>query len=112
MCLNPNNNKLERETVLCVHILTAWCVGIFSALKMFGKKFSSKRLLVSSKVWMHTIPTEDCDILLTLPATISDTTIMWLLSRLHSRTPQISVYFRHHSNSGIYGLYMTTSYEK
>ncbi|XP_076443628.1 anoctamin-8-like isoform X2 [Babylonia areolata] len=80
-------------------------------LKMFGKKFSSKRLLVSSKVWMQTIPTQDCDIVLTLPATTSDTTLMWLLARLRSRAPHISVHFRHHNSSGIYGLYMTASYE-
>ncbi|KAK7116537.1 anoctamin-8-like [Littorina saxatilis] len=80
-------------------------------LKMFGRKFNSKRLLVSSKVWMHTIPTEDCDIVLTLPATTSDATLMWLLARLRSRVPHLSVHFRHHSNSAIYGLYMTASYE-
>lgn len=80
-------------------------------LRMLGKKFSSKRLLVSSKVFMHTIPTEDCDIVLTLPASASDNTLMWLLSRLRSRVPYISVHFRHHDNSGIYGLYMTASYE-
>ncbi|KAK7496840.1 hypothetical protein BaRGS_00011820 [Batillaria attramentaria] len=78
---------------------------------MFGKKLISKRLLVSSKVWMNTIPTSDCDVVLTIPATTHDTTIMWLLSRLRSRTPRLLVNFKHHSNSGIYALYLTATYE-
>nr|KAG5706556.1 hypothetical protein BaRGS_028727 [Batillaria attramentaria] len=82
-----------------------------NALKMFGKKLISKRLLVSSKVWMNTIPTSDCDVVLTIPATTHDTTIMWLLSRLRSRTPRLLVNFKHHSNSGIYALYLTATYE-
>lgn len=84
---------------------------ITEALKMFGKKQISKRLLVSSKVWMSTIPTHDCDVVLTLPANTQDTTLMWLLARLRSRTPRLLVNFKHHSNSGIYAFYMTASYE-
>lgn len=80
-------------------------------LRMFGKPLCSKRLLVSSKVLMHTIPTHDCDIVLMLPASTQDSTLMWLLARLRSRTPQLLVHVRHHSNSGIYGLYMTAKYE-
>lgn len=83
-----------------------------TALRMFGKPLCSKRLLVSSKVLMHTIPTHDCDIVLMLPARTQDSTLMWLLARLRSRTPQLLVHVRHHSNSGIYGLYMTAKYER
>ncbi|XP_046581534.1 anoctamin-8-like [Haliotis rubra] len=80
--------------------------------RMFGKRLdSTKRLVVSSKVWMKTIPTQNCDVLLTFPAKADDATLMWLLARLKTRTPQIIVHVRHHSNSGIYGFYMTATYE-
>ncbi|XP_055956117.1 anoctamin-8 isoform X2 [Patella vulgata] len=80
--------------------------------KMFGKRFANtSRLMVSSKVWQRTIPTQNCDILLTFPAKTDDSTLMWLLARLKWRTPEIVVHVRHHSNSGIYGFYMTATYE-
>jgi hypothetical protein len=72
---------------------------------IFGKKFAStSRFVVSSKVWMNTIPTHDCDVLLTFPAKTDDHTLMWLLARLRSRTPEMEVHVRHHSNTGVYGF--------
>ncbi|XP_074651882.1 anoctamin-8-like [Tubulanus polymorphus] len=79
---------------------------------IFGRKFAStSRFVVSSKVWMNTIPTRDCDVLLTFPAKTDDQTLMWVLARLRSRTPELEVHVRHHSNTGVYGFYMTSSYE-
>ncbi|XP_064619768.1 anoctamin-8-like isoform X2 [Lineus longissimus] len=79
---------------------------------IFGKKFAStSRFVVSSKVWMNTIPTHDCDVLLTFPAKTDDHTLMWLLARLRNRTPELEVHVRHHSNTGVYGFYLTATYD-
>lgn len=61
---------------------------------------------------MNTIPTRDCDILMTFPAKTEDQTLMWLLARLRARAPELSVHVRHHSNTGVYGFYLTANYEK
>ena len=61
---------------------------------------------------MHTIPTRDCDVLMTFPAKTEDATLLWLLGRLRARTPQLCVHVRYHSNTGVYGFYLTASYKK
>lgn len=38
--------------------------------KLFGKRLlQAGRYLVSHKAWMKTVPTEDCDVLMTFPGT-------------------------------------------
>ena len=61
---------------------------------------------------MHTIPTRDCDILLTFPKKTDDATLMWLLARLRQRIPELAVHVRHHSNTGLYGFYLTATFDK
>ncbi|CAH1797955.1 unnamed protein product [Owenia fusiformis] len=80
--------------------------------RLFNKRFTNtSRFVVSSKVWMNTIPTRDCDVLVTFPSNTSDQTLLWLLSRLRTRTPELSVHVRHHSNTGVFGYYLTATYE-
>ena len=81
--------------------------------RLLSRRFTNtSRFVVSSQVWVHTIPTRDCDILLTFPARTDDNVLMWLLSRLRTRTPELAVHVRHHSNTGVYGFYITSSYEQ
>ena len=86
----------------------------YSALKLLlGKRYDkANRLVASSKVLHHAIPTKNCDIVMTLPATTDDSTLMWLLARLRSRTPHIHVHVRHLRNTKVYGFYMTATYDK
>jgi len=58
------------------------------------------------------IPTQNCDVLVTLTSTTEDNILMWILARLRARVPELSVHVRHHSNTGIYGFYLTASFEK
>ena len=86
---------------------------LFSALKLLGKRFDkASRLVASSKVLHHAIPTKNCDIVMTLPSTTDDSTLMWLLARLRSRAPRIHVHVRHLRNTKVYGFYMTATYDK
>ncbi|KAL5004591.1 hypothetical protein ScPMuIL_018047 [Solemya velum] len=79
--------------------------------KLFGKRLmKTGRMVVSNKVLQNAIPTRNCDILMTFPASTCDSTLMWLLARLRARTPQLIVHVRHHSNTNIYGFYMTATY--
>ena len=61
---------------------------------------------------MHTIPTRDCDVLMTFPEKTDDDTLMWLLSRMRARMPELGVHVRHHGHTGVYGFYLTAEYEK
>ncbi|CAG5119252.1 unnamed protein product [Candidula unifasciata] len=75
------------------------------------RSLGAKRLVVSSKVLLPAIPTQNCDVVLTFPANTEDATLMWLLARLKSRAPALTVHVRHHSHTGIYGFYLTAVYE-
>uniref|UniRef100_T1IMB0 furin n=1 Tax=Strigamia maritima TaxID=126957 RepID=T1IMB0_STRMM len=78
----------------------------------FGKSFqSSSDLMNPASLWMQTIPTENCDVLLTFPSKCENSTIMWVLSCLRTRLPQLDVRVRHHATSKTYGFYMTTNFE-
>ena len=78
-----------------------------------SRKFSdTSRFVVSSQIWMNTIPTRDCDILVTFPKNTDDDTLMWLLERLKSRVPELEVRVKYHKNTETYGFYFTTSFEQ
>uniref|UniRef100_T1J6A9 Anoctamin n=1 Tax=Strigamia maritima TaxID=126957 RepID=T1J6A9_STRMM len=78
----------------------------------FGKSFqSSSDLMNLASLWMQTIPTENCDVLLTFPSECENSTIMWVLSCLRTRLPQLDVRVRHHATTKTYGFYMTTNFE-
>ncbi len=81
--------------------------------KIFGKKFArTSKFIHTNKLWMHTIPTRDCDVLMTFPEKTDDDTLMWLLSRMRARMPELGVHVRHHGHTGVYGFYLTAEYER
>jgi len=63
-------------------------------------------------MWSRTIPTENCDVLVTFPSALEDDVLMWVLARLRARVPELSVHVRHHIGTGIYGFYLTASFEE
>ncbi|XP_071953284.1 anoctamin-8-like [Antedon mediterranea] len=84
----------------------------YQQAKIFGKKFAkTSKFVYANRLWMNTIPTRDCDILITFPEKTQDDTLMWLLSRLRARTPEIVVQVRHHGNTGVHGFYLSANYE-
>jgi len=99
--------------------IMSWCllkccfVVLLDGQHLFSKKFAeTSQFVVSSRIWSRTIPTENCDVLVTFPSTIEDNVLMWVLARLRARVPELSVHARHHSSTGIYGFYLTASFEK
>lgn len=53
---------------------------------------------------------QECDVVLMFPPGTSDSTLMWLLSRLRAGTPGLVAHVRHHSSSDSYGFYLTAPY--
>ncbi|XP_055474822.1 anoctamin-8 isoform X2 [Psammomys obesus] len=80
--------------------------------KLFGKRLlQAGRYLVSHKAWMKTVPTEDCDVLMTFPDTTDDHTLLWLLNHIRVGIPELIVQVRHHRHTGAYAFFVTATYE-
>lgn len=67
-------------------------------------------LMTPRRLWIQTIPTQECDVVLMFPPGAQDFTLMWLLSRLRAGTPGLVVHVRHHTSSDSYGFYLTAPY--
>ncbi|CAH1254178.1 ANO8 [Branchiostoma lanceolatum] len=81
-----------------------------------GQAIASKlqktgHMVQTTMEWMRTIPTRDCDILMTFPGSTGDHTLMWLLSRLRSRMPALGVHVRYLPHLKVWGFYMTATYD-
>ncbi|XP_036031852.1 anoctamin-8 isoform X2 [Onychomys torridus] len=80
--------------------------------KLFGKRLlQAGRYLVSHKAWMKTVPTEDCDVLMTFPDTTDDHTLLWLLNHIRVGIPELIVQVRHHRHTRAYAFFVTATYE-
>ncbi|XP_075404881.1 anoctamin-8 [Tenrec ecaudatus] len=80
--------------------------------KLFGKRLlQAGRYLVSHKAWMKTVPTENCDVLMTLPDTTDDHTLLWLLNHIRVGIPELIVQVRHHRRTRAYAFFVTATYE-
>ncbi|EDO38807.1 predicted protein [Nematostella vectensis] len=69
------------------------------------------KFVLSSKLWESSTPSKTCDVIITFPKDTEDYVVMWLLSRLRARVPDIEVHVRQMANSPVYGFYLTASYE-
>uniref|UniRef100_A0A7N4NWL1 Anoctamin n=1 Tax=Sarcophilus harrisii TaxID=9305 RepID=A0A7N4NWL1_SARHA len=66
---------------------------------------------MSHKSWMKTVPTENCDVLMTFPDTTDDHTLLWLLNHIRVGIPELIVQVRHHRHTRTYGFFLTATYE-
>nr|XP_020140064.1 anoctamin-8 [Microcebus murinus] len=81
--------------------------------KLFGKRLlQAGRYLVSHKAWMKTVPTENCDVLVTFPDTTDDHTLLWLLNHIRVGIPELIVQVRHHRHTRAYAFFVTATYER
>ncbi|ELW67182.1 Anoctamin-8 [Tupaia chinensis] len=78
--------------------------------KLFGKRLlQAGRYLVSHKAWMKTVPTENCDVLMTFPDTTDDHTLLWLLNHIRVGIPELIVQVRHHRHTRAYAFFVTAT---
>lgn len=62
------------------------------------------------RLWIQTVPTHECDVVVMFPNSTQDTNLMWLLERLRAGTPGLVVHVRHHASSDSYGFYLTAPF--
>ncbi|XP_054835575.1 anoctamin-8 isoform X2 [Eublepharis macularius] len=80
--------------------------------KLFGKRLlQAGRYIMSHKSWMKTVPTENCDVLMTLADTTDDHTLLWLLNHMRLGIPELIIQIRHHKHTRVYALFVTATYE-
>ncbi|XP_063214126.1 anoctamin-8 isoform X5 [Chroicocephalus ridibundus] len=88
------------------------CRGAAGRDKLFGKRLlQAGRYIMSHKAWMKTVPTENCDVLMTFPDTTDDHTLLWLLNHIRLGIPELIVQVRHHKHTRVYAFFVTATYE-
>ncbi|KAE8743203.1 hypothetical protein FOCC_FOCC011183 [Frankliniella occidentalis] len=82
-----------------------------NASRMLRRKIpQTGHLMTPRRLWIQTVPTQECDVVLMFPSGTADSTLMWLLSRLRAGTPGLVAHVRHHSSSDSYGFYLTAPF--
>uniref|UniRef100_A0A8D3BVR8 Anoctamin n=1 Tax=Scophthalmus maximus TaxID=52904 RepID=A0A8D3BVR8_SCOMX len=85
---------------------------MYSALFLFGKRLlQAGRHIMSHKSWMKTVPTENCDVLMTFADATDDHTLLWLLNHIRLGIPELIIQIRHHKRTRVYAFFVTATYE-
>lgn len=67
--------RFKFDTVLPSHPAAHFCL----LDKLFGKRLvQARHYIMSRKSWLKMVPTENCDILMTFPGTISSSVLWWI----------------------------------
>ncbi|KAJ3598798.1 hypothetical protein NHX12_032762 [Muraenolepis orangiensis] len=66
---------------------------------------------MSHKSWMKSVPTENCDLLMTFAETTDDHTLLWLLNHIRLGIPELIIQIRHHKQTHVYAFFITATYE-
>ncbi|XP_030228364.1 anoctamin-8 isoform X2 [Gadus morhua] len=82
------------------------------AYKLFGKRLlQAGRHIMSHKSWMKSVPTENCDLLMTFADSTDDHTLLWLLNHIRLGIPELIIQIRHHKQTSVYAFFVTATYE-
>uniref|UniRef100_A0A673AN09 Anoctamin n=1 Tax=Sphaeramia orbicularis TaxID=375764 RepID=A0A673AN09_9TELE len=85
---------------------------VHAVYKLFGKRLlQAGRHIMSHKSWMKTVPTENCDVLMTFADTTDDHTLLWLLNHIRLGIPELIIQIRHHKHTHVYAFFVTATYE-
>ncbi|KAJ7986227.1 hypothetical protein DPEC_G00337770 [Dallia pectoralis] len=80
--------------------------------KLFGKRLlQAGRYIMSHKSWMKTVPTENCDVLMTFSDQTDDHTLLWLLNHMRLGIPELIIQIRHHKRTRAHAFFVTATYE-
>lgn len=71
------------------------------------------RLVLSSQVWLHALPTRDCDLLLTLPPGHPEAAALltWLIDQIRRKERRLRMEVRYHEQTDTYGVYFSARYD-
>uniref|UniRef100_A0A8C5BQQ8 Anoctamin n=1 Tax=Gadus morhua TaxID=8049 RepID=A0A8C5BQQ8_GADMO len=88
------------------------CRSLSLTDKLFGKRLlQAGRHIMSHKSWMKSVPTENCDLLMTFADSTDDHTLLWLLNHIRLGIPELIIQIRHHKQTSVYAFFVTATYE-
>ncbi|CAF0734298.1 unnamed protein product [Adineta steineri] len=79
---------------------------------LFRRKFNNLSSAITNRLWLNAHTNYECDVLLTFPARIDDYVIIWFLEQLLQLAPDIRISIKYHFTTGVYGFYLTFTYER
>ncbi|UJR15035.1 hypothetical protein I4U23_002008 [Adineta vaga] len=79
---------------------------------VFHKRFAHLSSAITNRLWLNAHTNYDCDVLLTFPARIDDNVIVWYLEKFLQLEPDIRISIKYHFTTGVYGFYLTFTYER
>ncbi|XP_071516788.1 anoctamin-10 isoform X3 [Panulirus ornatus] len=96
-------------TFLARHSLVFY---ILSASRLLRRKIpQSGHLMLPKRMWMQTVPTQDCEVVVVMAAGTRESTLQWLLARLKTRLPEVTLCVKNHAATNSYALYLSASYD-
>ncbi|KAI5710315.1 hypothetical protein M8J75_007605, partial [Diaphorina citri] len=82
-----------------------------SASRLLRRKIPrTGHLMTPRRLWINTVPTQECDVVIMFPPKSEDMELMWMLSRLRCGTPGLVVQVKHHTSTDSYALYLTAPF--
>uniref|UniRef100_A0A7N8XSC7 Anoctamin n=1 Tax=Mastacembelus armatus TaxID=205130 RepID=A0A7N8XSC7_9TELE len=103
---------------ICLSVYLSVCLSVClfpfvcHSDKLFGKRLlQAGRHIMSHKSWMKTVPTENCDVLMTFADATDDHTLLWLLNHIRLGIPELIIQIRHHKHTRVYAFFVTATYE-
>ncbi|CAB3988342.1 anoctamin-8-like isoform X1 [Paramuricea clavata] len=70
---------------------------------------SAGRFVIANKIWQKSTVTRTSDVVIIFPPKTEDYVVMWLLSRLRSRIPEVEIHVRQMADKPAYGFFLTSS---
>ncbi|CAH0383350.1 unnamed protein product [Bemisia tabaci] len=82
-----------------------------SASRLLRRKIPrAGHLMTPRRLWIQTVPTQECDVVIILPPHSEDAVLMWLLTKLRAPSLGLIVHVKLHSSTESYSLYLTAPY--
>ncbi|XP_047486839.1 anoctamin-8-like [Penaeus chinensis] len=83
-----------------------------TASRLLRRKIpQSGHLMLPKRMWMQTVPTQDCEVVVVMAGGTRESTLHWLLARLKARLPELTVGVKNHQATNSYALYLSASYD-
>ncbi|XP_069166771.1 anoctamin-10 isoform X3 [Procambarus clarkii] len=102
-----SDSTFRRRRVVSTAKLT-----LSAASRLLRRKIpQSGHLMLPKRMWMQTVPTQDCEVVVVMAGGTRETTLQWLLLRLKTRLPELTVCVKNHAATNSYALYLSASYD-
>ncbi|CAF1567757.1 unnamed protein product [Rotaria magnacalcarata] len=79
---------------------------------LFRRRLNHFSSVITNRLWLNAHTNYDCDVLLTFPSRVDDYTVIWFLEQLLQLAPGIRISIKYHFTTGVYGFYVTFTYER